>query len=691
MTCCLIALAWMGLATAPPQSLDQIITYNQPARRLPVLLAELEKQTGVKLGSSPQFSNEVVFVHVRDRSLDSVLAKLATACGGVWTQGDDKRRLDPDLKLWTQQDTDQRTADYALITKALQDSLGIDRPVWTLQTAKDNIQKYMDAIRMDRSGEGSRQALADTRRYLTSASPASRVLSKITALLGAKDLASIPIYESRMFASDPSPLTGSLGQKCQPIISDFVTEQNMLLAQAADDDQGNRAINNIFSYHGPIVTPVRAYLKVKREDSYFQVVLDLVDADGYIIAKEEQDIFIPERPAENIFDSTWLKKPVAFSHLTLDCLRVEERGGLALATIDPKIHDPLSFAVSDILSAISEASQADIIAALPDKLVDDCSSQVSEGVTLERFQSIFSDRLKKQVQDGCLLFAPSKPSISRRRRLDRELFSKLLAAIARTRVPALSDVADYCRDAKPETAAANLEYYVQRWAGYDPNSDALQGIESVSSGTRELLKFYGCLDESQRKMLWSNQPMSVALLSSIQRESLSNWLFRHDTQLTRRQQKESAPTSGETILREPTVALSPGLPMTAVLGSRAENTLVGFSRKGAQLWRSWEAGSLGYILFQQEKGAFLDGGGYPAMSSEKFWPGFSRKLNLTLDFGSALNAHFQLVDESLIPNAAPVKWDALPADHLAELKRVLEYYRKADQARKPPPSQAARM
>src|SRR5215213_4224587 len=73
------ALALIATLSAPEK-----ITLSTGCKRLPVILKQLSARTSTELRCTTAFEDEVIFLSIKERSLDDVLKRLAEVTHGDW-------------------------------------------------------------------------------------------------------------------------------------------------------------------------------------------------------------------------------------------------------------------------------------------------------------------------------------------------------------------------------------------------------------------------------------------------------------------------------------------------------------------------------------------------------------------------------------------------------------------------------
>lgn len=202
----MVTSALLAITLGMPAPID----YETKAKRIPVVLQELAKQTGQKLEADSAFTNEVVVLRAEDQELQSILDRIADVSVGKWERQEGRLVLRPDNAKRKQEADERMQVRIAKVQKHLDyfkaeldptyDLAFIQLGVSLYQNAKDNLANSYRAQRFN---------------------PYSRLIMRSLLGIGAERLAKVEANERLVVSSKPT--------KMQLSIPDL--EKNMALFQ----------------------------------------------------------------------------------------------------------------------------------------------------------------------------------------------------------------------------------------------------------------------------------------------------------------------------------------------------------------------------------------------------------------------------------------------------------------------------
>ncbi len=185
--------------------------------------------------------------------------------------------------------------------------------------------------------------------------------------------------------------------------------------------------------------------------------------------------------------------------------------------------DPLSATATDLVFALGQLTQRDVVASLPDTLLTPAHRFVSDGnLSLRLFwdQQAAAAAIDPTVDDGVILVKPCLPTLSEKLRLDRRPLARLMTSLLANGYVPMSPWARYCAAVGSLTAYRAAEYLSMApltAIGYvKPRSE--HTVEDMSA------EFLGTLSGSLLDSVAKGQSIELATLDLRQRRLLSRLL-----------------------------------------------------------------------------------------------------------------------------------------------------------------------
>ena len=448
------------------------ITLTMRATPLPNVLAELGKQTGELLESTPQFENEVVLVRVNGLPAEAVLSAIASATAGKWEKTARGRRLVPDSAARTKQEREALDAKVESFRKQIKE-MGAEATA-----SKESAGAA--------PGEAATVEVAPASRsnYISS----SKIFAELLNGVNPRTLASVPVGGRVVFSTQPTQMQGQLGANASQVIAALVAQHNEEVkgrANAAAETAGNGepempAFMRQFvdRYTKPIASVSKANLVYVRNLAEFaQVSLEIYDEKGQTAYNAQQmlgDGFRafgsdePEKP------TTGPSTPIELSpeSSAIRGMQPDFRNGQVVAGKRPATDvlarlrnvtatDPLSLFPTDKLLGWATAKKKNIVAVLPDTMLAQTFGGPAAAATVEDVQRELSraQTLRVIENGGITIASPADPVESRRNRVNRRALNVLLEANAQKGIAGLLDISEFAKTSPSPTENGVLQVY----------------------------------------------------------------------------------------------------------------------------------------------------------------------------------------------------------------------------------------
>jgi hypothetical protein len=545
-TACALALGALILfyemmRTDPPApDLTQRVTFSAPAMQAGRLLHLLSQRAGVALEAGESTRPEVLLLHVRGAPLAEVLDRLAEAAGSKWEVSGAARRLirPPELELR------QRDASLAERARSLARSLkeieGYLAQPWTAPT-------LTAAVRYVEKEQRTGQVMPERVAWLD---PGRRLLARCLSDVKPAEIAAIAPGCRVVWATDPTPMQRPLGAGACEALRLLVPEQQFFgktLRKAGVEPGWEDEELQFFAEqscagarvarHDPWrrlspypVPPARVLLSLACKWNYsYEWKVSVLNAQQRLLLEMESF------DSDEIRDRIWVDEPdsaapghsavagpfVQFSADTRRLLRTFQSpapasGDPALPPdvvellTHPEEHEPLGTIISDGYLTLARREKQNLVAALPDRLLDRAWTDVEKGrLSLADFLRWprYEQKMKITRRGGWIIVTPPDPFASRQERADRDVLGRVArSAVAAGRLT-VEDWADFMAHAGDLPMYHFGESILWR----------LTKGQMGDSGSPNYLTLYGCLDANQRKALLSGKQVNFGSLSPGQR------------------------------------------------------------------------------------------------------------------------------------------------------------------------------
>jgi hypothetical protein len=339
---------------------------------------------------------------------------------------------------------------------------------------------------------------------------------------------------------------------------------------------------------------------------------------------------------------------------------------------DPVNNDPLDLLVGPSLTKAHKLFKRDLYVYLPDEVGFPIAEVTNSARELKPALSALGIWVKWSPAEGALIGRPRRAAEARLLRLDRIVLKRHLPQLAKGIAVAPDALATYALEQNPLNERG-LERLILGASVGRIGIDRFDGL-FYTTGSRNFLRAYASLPPDARTALWSGQPIEYAPMLPATRALIDQTVFAGNLTIINNNPNRRS------FVREVTELLPNGVPPATVLRFDAKEDI------GCYLVESkfplgqavWEAPSLGYILYQQEKGMWLGGdGGYPDVRQSLWQPVLNTLARPMLEFGEGWTAPSvgRLSRVITIEGTKPVRYQDLPATHLQPLLDTLKSYK----------------
>ena len=698
------AFASIGMhSIAFAQDASVKVSLTVRASRTPVVLDELSKVSHVKLEATPLTQNEVLVVSVHDVPLADVMKRIAIVTAGEWKPIDGGFRLVADV---TERARQARAEEKARI----------DRLNASIKKRTDALAKQSNAAAAKPGSQAVTKSDAnvavDMSMMFGGSNPA---ILKLILGLNRSLLAAVGKGDRVVFSTNPTAMQRPLASNAIEIINEFVAEHNKTVSKTKQGignelndptlamlpeafrkmaERGTKRIENASkallivskqSFFGMLSCELRIYDANGKVVGSESTSIDEGDFSGLMeIANAARDAAAATQPQEKPGDPT----PIVYSEdsKAFDILSSGARTGMikvsptTLAKIyTPKSFDPLSFAATDEMLALANASHLPLVANLPDSQMSIAngftkSESRTAGTVMESLKK--GKEIKRVEDQGWLTVAPAEPQYARDYRLDRTALETLMQATKAKGVASLDDVAAYALKAENPMEGGIGQVYLMEFI---PGA-MQQGMDGMTNW--DMVRFYGLLSPEARSTLARGGRIPISGLGGQQSSVLARMVYgagghievsrpgdkpESNDPFMRMIMQFSGGTGGGTDYQdEPTESLATGLPGSGFveMSGTVEPTANPIPTDGSIMVAS--AATLGadelaiIKMITEDKNMSAAAEFMPKFDKVKI--GERTKMHFTFRFTPSISLSESLMDHRLASDAATATMNALPSN-----------------------------
>jgi hypothetical protein len=535
-------LAALSIVLAPPQDLSKKISFTSEAKPAKRMLADLSGSAGITLTTSQVLDNETLVLHLDQAPLSEAMKRIATVVGGSWQKERDGYRL---IRTATQA---REMQEAELAERAAWIKKSIDEQVAKTEagplTAQKAEQVARDLTLLHTKGQEeafSQQSTATTSR-LEKSTDTARLFKKLLPLLNPREIAALSPGSRTVFSTSPNPMQ-------RPLKGDFADafrafeRDRALWSEAVKkvrDELGNPTSGYSNSLQFSSASKPGKVLLVVTDLSYgdqVSVEMEIADPEGRLIGEQMTglynglDPFAPRAASEGKAG----EKPIPISEhsrLLVDYMRAIRGGKPPLATpelkrrlLEPEQHDPLSLVVSDLLVGWAQAKNKSLVACVPDELTSLVNLYISrQDVTPSIFeaQAPAYRAVKLQEEDGWIHVRPVRPVRSALLRVSRPALGEFFRVVDAKGQVLLDDEAKFALSLKSTDN------------GYGPLARLFAPAlgNAQFAGETNVVRLYGLLAQTQRKVLHEGGVLAYASLTPAQRTQVAQILYGRNSGLS---------------------------------------------------------------------------------------------------------------------------------------------------------------
>jgi len=691
-----VAIALFALVLARQTSL----TLSIPAARIPVVLEQISKETGLALEAGRAMRNEVVCVRVTAASTETVLAKLAQVTGGEWRESGGVRRLFPSIEV----EKRERQERIAKLTSGASAMLKHEREVvarvrtmneQSMRPMVDLVRKSIEYDRTHKDDSGSK--FAQELEAKSPGSPGERLMSRLLDRIPFKDWISLAPGERIVFSSNPTPMQIGFANGGDADIQRYVAEYKVwmatlgpLMSEEIEKVNREQELSNGETLPLPGNLPSRFKVNLAIElDRYSDSASasltvrnakgEEVDAASISLSDPDwQDGQSEEEGAPPEIKGDPLIQPSAEGLARITALNAYLKTSVDSALDDlarhwqpiindPLANEPLTF-VGRRWSEIAKLLNVNLIASI-DEFQEIGEPNRPLGA---RAQLMSLNAGHKVVESsGWVTIQPTSFSLIQSMRVDRDKAKALFASSIRSNGLTIEDMADY---AASHSAQSPL-------LGWDRRAIMFllwtNGVPRPRVGGTELT-IYGSLPREQRELL-RHRPIPFANLPATTREMLAKKLYYIDEDLG------EFSVAG---VKEPTDQFPNGIPadgFLSITSEGSEDLIVPTMRVNGREYPvgpARNAAAFGRVLgglagTERQRQAAQTNQAY-----SRFRIATGRWFNLRIQYSPAIHTEYRLY-EILCPPGRILSYSDLPAGYRDEVEKAKQAAIKEIQAHPP--------
>jgi hypothetical protein len=525
---------------------DKKISYVGPVGPASRVLAEIGKQNGVSLVTSPQTQNDVIGVAVSDVTLGELLKKIGDATGNVWRKDSEGYRLIRDNTVDRNLKAESLKNRSVLVAKAIE------------KIIEDSKKKAPPPQESFSTGNAVfRVAGPDFGRMART--PGGKAILALIQALGPDELAKLEDGKRVVYASAPNmmqkPIPGNTSAK---VASTLATEQKEYLKnRPADGPNGMRLMtpeNDLSIFDGDASKGIGKLLLIVSRASgqselMFQVMLS--DREGKSLAGGNLQLAV-EKGEQTAIDFEAKKitpdpatselaralnpggsggAQVSFIAVTVadgasggESAPMEIFGGgsgsarprlspeLTKHLLEPEKSEPASFGWTEAIATLAQQGQ-DVVAAIPDSAIRPLISRLAgEFTTKQLLNAATNWGVEPTISSGWIVFKPGSIPFARDHRFDRGALGRLLKVAEGSGLVSLVDMAAYASTQAIPPTFTSYERQVITWFTTDSPVNGF-GFDSSNWST---LRLFASLSVGQRQALGSGQSLPFRNFSPYQ-------------------------------------------------------------------------------------------------------------------------------------------------------------------------------
>jgi hypothetical protein len=548
------AALWLGLTLASADDpLQQPVRYDQPAQTIKQLLANLSRQTGVRLFAPSPLDAEIVLVSVDGIPLGRLMDALAAVMDAQWVEQPNgsyhllrtpklaqERRAQDDAKILAELKRYLELPETRALTEPLTEPIVRER----LQAIQSLAQELVEQAPV--GSPEWKQAIFKVAELLYPLDPNERLMARLTRQLNLRRLLEIPVGERRVFSNVQGRYLLPFGFPVQPLLEQYqreaATMYHLWTHPTYGIDPARLASWLPSNYHHrwklPQTPLTRLYLIVSRwEPDEFDLDVILADEslehvvsddsglrpifDGDALSWASLSATPPNGAPPSLMRIEWSDLSRQFI-AAYRAFRLGKEATSFPEVLDPSKVEPLSTIPSDVLRTYARRKSKSIVALVPDKLAWWITRHaLQEYSTLEQCLIEFQGDIEVEERAEVLLLKPRWSSYWWGQRLDRQAMDRWLQQVRQRGYLNLADRFALLKMYEPIKRNAAVFFLCQ---------EVVAPRESLPKFEWQI-GFLNSLTQRQIDRLRAGEPLTLAELSPAQRERLIHDIYHSEARL----------------------------------------------------------------------------------------------------------------------------------------------------------------
>jgi hypothetical protein len=515
-----------------PQDLDRPVTFSARADRAQRVVAELSKQVSVPLQVSPKLAREMLVVDVGDVPLRELLSRIARATSAEWEPSGERlvltRRDDVDARLLREE---REFILKGLRENALIQAEKIGEKAYDAHVLETDMRTLMELARRN-SPEDLRARVARS-AALGAMSPCLRAATRLLPLLDFDALLQMEPETGYVMALNPTRVQRPIPDSMRPVVNDYVRELAIARTAAsrlpALQVQPAAQVANVLVFvkqsersRGRATVQVQVYALDQRGWTVSPIGMAETSSRPETKHGVDYDVVVPENlPDDGTF--SFSSESIAFHHAIKEAYTYEGRRRIDMEfykkLLHPEEFHSHSLLPTDALFAIARKAQKNLVANLAEDA--DLLGAINEN-GIEAFYSRARHALTAhedlEEDDRWLILAPRFAPSATAERPDPLALGVGARMIASGSAPTLVEAAGLERTLPSRLHSYEVLLPVLAFGGIDDG-----GFDLTYD---RLLPFFASLTPPQRAVLDVNRGLLVGDLTQVQRDLLTEHLFR---------------------------------------------------------------------------------------------------------------------------------------------------------------------
>ncbi|MCC7433177.1 MAG: hypothetical protein IT363_00720 [Methanoregulaceae archaeon] len=520
-----LALAAAGVTALAADT----VTLSVSARPVGEVLAEVSRQTGIKLEAGNSVRGIPLFIEVKDMPTKVFLERLLKITDAEWdrredtlilTRGNNRVRQAIDAEI---RDRTPRVAEA--IKKYLEQNK--QREDWSDSAVQERIKRDLEMREQLRRQIGDGASMIST-MSTSSASPGTLILHEALRRIPASAFASVMPGKRLVYSTAPNPLQKALPYNAAPSIEQFIAIQNRVAAamEAAGGNPADRRVSTDLANRGAVQRIAELIVSIQRmtDGEGFSVTAFLVDPQGDIVAQPMAWIApvavgagsAPSGADQSVTLGTDSQALIALmragqaqtmqmggaevrmvfsagagatTSISSNSSRLPVPPGLAEKLSQPTKTDPLSWVVGELLTGLAEKTGKGLMATVPDSALGQLAlASGSNSLNTKILWTQANLGLQIGGDDHGWLIHPRLFAVADRQRVDRAELERLIESSH-----GLDDTARY---ATAMSGAWGLSSLDRHWI----KALAYPAFRQLDDGQRRpYLKLFGHMPANSRR------------------------------------------------------------------------------------------------------------------------------------------------------------------------------------------------